>query len=104
MCDNNLSSLTGNYEQLVKLLILHGAKVDAKSTIDLRPIDLVNYDSPIWNILKLAKKGKMPNIEEYNEVPVIPDFAIANGAPKKKVKKGKKGKKGGKKKGKKKKK
>ena len=91
--------IPGRHSELVKLLILNGAKLDSKNTSNLRPIDLATYRTETWNILHNAKRGDMPELEKWSEVPIIPDFALlATGKKKRKGTGKKKGKKGGKKK------
>lgn len=95
----NVHLLAGKHVELVKLLILKGAKLDAINTSNLTPIDLAPYGTETWNVLHNAKQGLMPELVEWSEVPVIPDFAlIATGKKKRKGTGKKKGKKGGKKK------
>ena len=89
---------------VVKLLICHGAKLDARTKAGLRPMDLVGYHANTWTIFRDAAQGLMPDITETSEVPEIPEFAIAAGSAKKTKKKKKGSKKAGAKKGKKKKK
>ena len=80
----------------VKHIILGGAELVPQTTAGLTPQDMTKYGSEIWEVISDARKGDMPEIEEISEVPEIPDYALPDGAAKKK---GKKGKKGGKKKG-----
>ncbi len=80
--------------------------LDIKTASGLQPIDFTTYYSATWEVLNAALMGQMPELEQISDIPIVPDYAIANGEAKKKRKKsgkkGKKGKKGGKKKGKKK--
>lgn len=79
----------------VKHIILGGGQLIPQTTSGLTPQDMAKYGSEIWEIIGDARKGDMPEIEEISEVPEIPDYALPDGAAKKK--KGKKGKKSGKK-------
>ncbi|KAJ8300337.1 hypothetical protein KUTeg_021856 [Tegillarca granosa] len=83
--------------------VLAKANLDVQTLSGVKPMDLTKFSSETWDIINDAKKGEMPELEEINEVPEIPDYALPDGATKKKKsgkgKKGKKGKKGGKKKG-----
>lgn len=81
----------------MKHIILGGGQLIPQTTSGLTPQDMAKYGSEIWEIIGDARKGDMPEIEEISEVPEIPDYALPDGAAKKK--KGKKGKKSGKKKG-----
>ena len=53
---------------MVKLLVLAGAKLNAKNREGLTPIDFAAYDSKSWTVLNCASLGDMPEIEEINEV------------------------------------
>ncbi|KAH9507576.1 Alpha-latrocrustotoxin-Lt1a [Bulinus truncatus] len=96
-----------HHSNVVKHLVLAGASLDARNCNNLLPIDLCNFNSETWNVIKEAMSGKMPMLENKSEVPEIPKFALPQGTTVKgvKLKKGgkKKGKKNGGKKGKKKK-
>ncbi|XP_064650184.1 ankyrin repeat domain-containing protein 54-like [Lineus longissimus] len=90
-----------NHTETVKHLILGGADMKTKTRDGYQPADLVSHDKESWQILHNAKLGDLPEIEDINELPFVPDYSIPGAKPKKeKGKKGKKGKKkGGKKKG-----
>lgn len=84
----------------MKHLILGGANLNAQTTAGIKPVDLAKYKSPTWEVMNDAKKGEIPEIEEWTgDVPEIPDHALPDGSKKKGKKSGKKGKKGAKKKG-----
>lgn len=97
--------------QVVKFLIMSEARLDALTRTGLAPIDLANYNSDTWTVLRQAATGTMPTVDhlvQTIEVPLVPAYAIPkpkSGDAKKKKggkkggkKSGKKGKKGGKKK------
>ena len=90
----------GGHTEVIKHLVLAQTPMDAVNKSGTRPIDHLEYRSPGWTVMKDASSGIMPEIDVVQEVPIIPDYAIARGEKKKKKKGGKK--KGGKKKGKKK--
>lgn len=91
------AAVKGQNVNCVKHIILGGGELIPQTTSGLTPQDMAKYGSEIWEIIGDARKGDMPEIEEISEVPEIPDYALPDGAAKKK--KGKKGKKSGKKKG-----
>ena len=104
MDDTNIFffNFAGKHVEVAKHLILNGAKLDAKTSVGLAPMDFVSDTSEIWTLISDALKGDMPELEDIPDVPEIPDYALPEGAEGKKKKKGKKGKKGkksGKKKG-----
>lgn len=95
--------VSGKHTEVAKHLILNGAKLDAKTSAGLAPLDFVSDTSELWTVINDAFKGDMPELEEILDVPDIPDYSLPEGAERKKgKKKGKKGKKGAKKGGKKK--
>ncbi|KAK3087053.1 hypothetical protein FSP39_001051 [Pinctada imbricata] len=90
----------GQHINCVKHLLLGGAKLTNMTTSGITPMDIAKFGSPAWEIMNDFKKGEMPEIEEVNDVPEIPDYSIGGEGKKKKKGKGKKkGGKGGKKKG-----
>ncbi|XP_061188277.1 protein phosphatase 1 regulatory subunit 16A-like [Saccostrea echinata] len=91
------AAVKGQNVNCVKHVILGGAQLIPQTTAGLTPQDMAKYGSEVWEVINDARKGDMPEIDEISEVPEIPDYALPDGAAKKK--KGKKGKKSGKKKG-----
>ncbi|KAL5011832.1 hypothetical protein ScPMuIL_010383 [Solemya velum] len=104
---NNVTALhlaaRGDHSETIKHLVLAGAKLDVRTRSGVEPIDLTKYNSISREILSDAKRGDMPELEEFIELPEIPGHAIPDGSKKKASKGKKKGgkgkKKGGKKKG-----
>ena len=88
----------GGHTEVIKHLVLAGAPLDPLNRSGTRPIDHLSYTSDGWTVLKNASFGTFPTLVEIQEVPVIPEYALARVDKKKGGKK-----KGGKKKGKKKK-
>ena len=85
----------------VKRLLIGGAKLNLATTSGITPMDITKHGSDVWEVMNDAKKGDLPEIDEVNDVPEIPDHSIGGEGKKKKKGKGgkKKGAKGGKKKG-----
>ena len=102
--NNFLILLLGNHTEVVKILLLNGASLEAETCSTVRPMDVTHYFSGAWNVMRDVQKGIMPEVIEVQDLPEVPECALlscAGKTGKKKDKKGKKGKKSGKKGGKK---